>query len=47
MFSGDPAGPAGPFDDPDPQRRNRTGTDFRLSDPAFLIAEGAYTYNQG
>jgi len=47
VFNGDPAGPAGPFDDPDPQRRNRTGTDFRLSDPAFLIAEGAYTYNQG
>src|SRR3954452_25055426 len=29
-FNGDPAGPAGPFDDPDPQRRNRNGTNFRL-----------------
>jgi porin len=47
IFNGDPAGPARFLDDPDPQRRNRNGTDFRLSDPAFLIAEGAYAYNQG
>src|SRR3954451_7859739 len=47
IFNGDPAGPARFLGDPDPQRRNRNGTDFRLSDPAFLIAEGAYAYNQG
>ena len=45
VFDGDPAGPARPWNDPDPQRRNRTGTNFRLSDPAFLIAEVAYAYN--
>lgn len=45
LFDGDPAGPARPWNDPDPQRRNRTGTNFRLSDPAFLIAEVAYAYN--
>lgn len=45
LFDGDPAGPARAWNDPDPQRRNRTGTNFRLSDPAFLIAEVAYAYN--
>jgi porin len=47
IFNGDPAGPARPFDDPEPQRRNRTGTNFRVQDPAFLIGEAAYTYHQG
>ena len=45
LFDGDPAGPARPWNDPDPQRRNRTGTNFRLSDPPLLIAEAAYAYN--
>lgn len=45
LFGGDPAGPARPWNDPDPQRRNRTGTNFRLSDAPFLIAEAAYAYN--
>src|SRR3954469_12517129 len=46
IFNGDPAGPVRPWDNPDPQRRNRTGTDFRVQDPAFLIGEAAYTYNR-
>src|SRR3954451_6666804 len=46
IFNGDRAGPARPWDNPDPQRRNRTGTDFRVQDPAFLIGEAAYTYNR-
>src|SRR3954470_1013184 len=46
MFNGDPAGPARPGDEPDPQGRNRTGTNLRVTDPAFLIGEAAYTYNQ-
>ena len=45
LFDGDPAGPARAWNDPDPQRRDRTGTNFRLSDPPFLIAEAAYAYN--
>ncbi|MCJ2057611.1 carbohydrate porin [Methylobacterium sp. J-048] len=45
LFDGDPTGPARAWNDPDPQRRDRTGTNFRLSDPAFLIAEAAYAYN--
>ncbi|MCJ2050639.1 carbohydrate porin [Methylobacterium sp. J-070] len=45
LFDGDPAGPAQAWNDPDPQRRDRTGTNFRLSDPPFLIAEAAYAYN--
>lgn len=43
LFNGDPAGPG----EGDPQRRNRTGTNFRLNDPPLLIAEAAYSYNQG
>ncbi|MCJ2125621.1 carbohydrate porin [Methylobacterium sp. J-077] len=45
LFDGDPAGPARAWNDPDPQRRDRTGTNFRLDDPPFLIAEAAYAYN--
>ena len=45
IFDGDPAGPARADNDPDPQRRNRTGTDFRTNDPALMIAEAAYAYN--
>jgi len=35
VFNGDPAGP-GPGD---PQRNNRSGTEFRLTDPPFVIGE--------
>jgi porin len=45
LFDGDPAGPVRAWNDPDPQRRDRTGTNFRLSDPPLLIAEAAYAYN--
>lgn len=43
VFNGDPAG--GRRSSVDPQRRNRTGTSFRVDDPAFVIAEAAYAYN--
>ncbi len=47
IFDGDPAGPYRPgFNDPDPQKRDSTGTNFRLSDPPFFITEVAYAYNQ-
>ena len=45
VFDGDPSGPATIGADPDPQRRNRTGTNFRTNDPALVIAEAAYAYN--
>lgn len=45
VFDGDPAGPPRVDNDPDPQRRNRTGTNFRTNDPALVIAEAAYAYN--
>src|SRR4051812_13441596 len=35
VFNGDPAGPARLLVEPDPQRRNRNGLDFRTKDPAF------------
>lgn len=44
LFNGDPAGPARPGTNPDPERRNRTGTAFRTGDPAFVIGEVAYAY---
>ncbi|MFV0279519.1 MAG: carbohydrate porin [Rhodoblastus sp.] len=45
IFNGDPAGPGGPFDNPDPQARNNNGLKFRLRDRPFVIAEaqGKYT----
>lgn len=45
LFDGDPAGANRPGPDPEPQRLNRTGTNFRIHDPAFVIAEAAYAYN--
>ena len=42
-FDGDPAGP-GPGD---PQRRNATGTEFRLKDPVLAFGEVWYTDGQG
>jgi porin len=47
VFNGDPAGPAGPFDNPDPQRRNANGLAFRTNDGAFLIAELEQKYKLG
>ena len=47
LFNGDPAGNYNGFNDLDPQRRNRTGTNFRFDDPALLITEGAYAYSIG
>lgn len=41
LFDGDPAGPGD-----DPQRVNRSGTNFRTGDPALLIAEIAFSYHQ-
>jgi porin len=42
VFNGDPAGPGSG----DPQRRNASGTAFRLGDDAFVIAEAALAINQ-
>lgn len=45
LFNGDPAGTPPPGDETDPERRNRTGTSFRVNDPALLIGEVAYAYH--
>jgi porin len=42
VFNGDPAGPG----QGDPQRRDPTGTNFRVSDPPLLMGEIDYAYNQ-
>jgi porin len=42
VFNGDPAGP-GPDD---PQRRNPTGTSFRVTDPPLFMSEINFAYNQ-
>jgi porin len=42
LFNGDPAGPGSD----DPQLRNHYGTNFRVQDPAFVIGEAQYRYNQ-
>ena len=42
VFNGDPAGPG----EGDPQRRNPTGTSFRVNDPPLLIGEIDFAYNQ-
>lgn len=42
VYDGDPAG-RGPIE---PEVRNRHGTNFRMKDPAFLIAEYQHRYNQ-
>ena len=42
VFNGDPAGP-GPGD---PQIRNRYGSNFRVQDPALVMGEAQYRYNQ-
>ena len=43
VFNGDPAGP-GPGDE---QLRNRYGLNFRVNDPAFVIAEAQFQRNMG
>ena len=45
LYDGDPAGASRPGDDPEAQRLNRTGTNFRLGDPALVVAEATYAYN--
>ncbi|WP_238184800.1 carbohydrate porin, partial [Methylobacterium trifolii] len=45
LYDGDPAGANRPGDDPEAQRLNRTGTNFRVHDPALVVAEAAYAYN--
>jgi porin len=40
IFDGDPAGPG----TNNPQVRNRWGTNFRMKDPPFAIAEGQFKY---
>jgi len=45
LYDGDPAGANRPGDDPEAQRLNRTGTNFRLHDPALVIAEASYAYH--
>ena len=42
-FNGDLAGPGSD----DPQRKNRSGTNFRVRDPALLLGEVSYSYHQG
>ena len=42
VFDGDPAGPG----EGDPQTRNRYGLNFRVQDPAFIMVEGQYRFNQ-
>ena len=43
VYNGDPAGPNCTGD---PQVCNDHGSDFRISDPPLLFAEGVYRYNQ-
>lgn len=45
LYDGDPAGANRPGDDPEAQRLNRTGTNFRAHDPALVVAEATYAYN--
>ncbi|MGJ0510482.1 MAG: carbohydrate porin [Methylocystis sp.] len=44
-LNGDAAPPMGLFGNPDPQRRNPNGLQFRLKDPALLIAEAQIKYD--
>ncbi|MGU3536314.1 carbohydrate porin [Methylobacterium sp. A54F] len=45
LYDGDPAGANRPGEDPEAQRLNRTGTNFRTHDPALIVAEATYAYN--
>lgn len=44
-LNGDAAPPMGLFGNPDPQRRNANGLNFRLNDPALLIGEAQVKYD--
>jgi porin len=44
LFNGDPAGPATPFNNANPQKRNNNGLNFRLRDRPFLIGEAQGKY---
>ncbi|WP_246725247.1 carbohydrate porin [Beijerinckia sp. L45] len=47
IFDGDPAGPYRPgVNNPLPQVRDNSGTNFRLQDPPLVMTEAAYAYNQ-
>ncbi|WP_298961880.1 carbohydrate porin [uncultured Methylobacterium sp.] len=45
LYDGDPGGPDRFGREPDPQRRNRSGIRFPLTDPALAMAEISYAYN--
>lgn len=45
LYDGDPAGANRPGKDPEAQRLNRTGTNFRTNDPALIVAEATYAFN--
>jgi porin len=45
VLNGDSAPPMGLFGNPDPQRRNPNGLQFRLRDPALLIGETQLKYD--
>lgn len=45
LYDGDPAGANRPGDDPEAQRLDRTGTNFRTRDPALVVAEATYAFN--
>ncbi|WP_232630874.1 carbohydrate porin [Methylobacterium sp. Leaf118] len=45
LYDGDPAGANRPGQDPEAQRLDRTGTNFRTRDPALIVAEATYAYN--
>ncbi|PXW65966.1 carbohydrate porin [Methylobacterium sp. B4] len=45
LYDGDPAGANRPGEDPEAQRTNRTGTNFRTRDPALVVAEATYAFN--
>jgi porin len=47
LFDGDPAGPYRPgVNNPLPQLRDNSGTNFRLQDLPLIMTEAAYAYNQ-
>ena len=45
LYDGDPGGASRLGPDAEPQRLNRTGTNFRTNDPALVVAEVVYAYN--
>ncbi len=44
VFDGDPAGPAAAGANPDPQRRDPHGTNFRVTDAPLVFLEAQYAY---